>query len=888
MVFRAAHAVMDGRGLLVWATEVFRVLRGLDPLGATCRINAEELIREVCAPDAPPPVCAAPTMEFASPLGPRPADSTGPLWRRRSVDGTHLGATAKVIAALAAAYGAGRFLVPVDLRRHAPDVRTTAMLAHALYVEVGEGDGWEEVQREMLTGMAERRELATGADPVVMEVPLPMLRVGAEHRDNHAAHHNAYAGRALVSHLGTVHLQEVSANDFHATCVYSLGNTNPASPPEIDLVEMPGRTEITLTWHDGPGAAARADALLDIIEEALSPRQYRQWAGNRTHQTLPSEHSVVQLFREQVERAPDRIALSGPEGEVSYGELSRRADAVAAELRRRGAGPGTVVGLLAGRTVAAIAGLWGVLRVGACYLPLDARHPDQRLTELLTDAWSTYCLIERPHDQRDCLPRGCQPLLLDDLTTADTPSAECADDDATIDPGDLAYIIYTSGSTGRPKGVQIEHRNLANYVHWATRAFDIDDQTRLPLLTSPSFDVSGTSVFLPLLTGGQTILMPDDPHHLSLRHLLTHSGANTLNLTPSHLDLIGQLDLTPVGYRSIIVVGEQLRVEVAARAQDMFGPHCRIINEYGPTEATIGCTAHTYNPHADNTRPAVPIGLPADNTSVFLLDAQRRFVAPGQVGEMYLGGAQLARGYLDRPDLNRERFPTLADGTRVYRTGDHARLLPTGELEFIGRIDDQVKIRGHRIEPAEIAQTLENHPAINRAIITARTTTGQTNKALYAYILTNTTVTQQELTDHLTTRLPTHMIPAATIVVPELPYTVSGKIDTRALPDPLDNAPPDTTTDNQTTPLTPLQQAVAHIWARTLHINHTRLDAQTNFHQLGGDSLSLLTTLATISNELLTPQTENTLMTELPTILRNPTLECMTTLIHQARQEPAT
>ncbi|GAA1909251.1 hypothetical protein GCM10009753_45840 [Streptantibioticus ferralitis] len=885
VVFRAAHAVMDARGLLMWANDVFRVLRGQDPMGATSRIDGDELIRQVCAPDAAPPPSEPPTAEFASPLGPRPISSPGPIWRRRTVDGTHLGATAKVISALAAAYGPGRFIVPVDLRRHAPHVRSTAMLAQALHLEVQVGDGWEEVQREMLTGLAERRELASGADPVIMKVPLPVLRMGAEELDKDAAQYNSYPGRAYVSHLGTVNLDDVSANDFQATSVYALGNANPGSPPEIDLVETPGRTEITLAWHDGPGADARADALLDIIEEALSPREHRGWAGNRTDRALPTERSVVQLFRERVERAPDRVALSGPEGYVTYAELSRRADAVAAELRRRGAGPGTVVGLLAGRTVAAIAGLWGVLRVGACYLPLDVRHPDLRLTELLTDAGSRYCLVERPYDQRDCVPESCQSLPLDDLAGVEGPSAESAD--ATINPDDLAYIIYTSGSTGRPKGVQIEHRNLVNYVHWATREFGIDDQTRMPLLTSPSFDVSGTSVFLPLLAGGEVVLMRDDPNHLSLRRLLTESGANALNLTPSHLDLIGHLDLAPTGYRSIIVVGEQLRVEVAARAQRMFGPDCRIINEYGPTEATIGCTAHTYTPRTDSSASVVPIGLPADNTKVFLLDAERRFVAPGEVGEMYLGGAQLARGYLGRPDLNRERFPILADGTRVYRTGDHARLLATGELEFIGRIDDQVKVRGHRVEPAEIAQALEDHPAVDRAVVVARTRRGQTGKALYAYALTNATVTQEQLTDHLVARLPAYMVPAATVVVPELPYTVSGKVDIRALPDPFDTNP-DTAVGGDAETADPLHEAVAQIWSRTLGVDRARLDGQANFHRLGGDSISLLAMLAAVSRELLATAGEDAFMAELPAILREPTLERVAALVRQARDEAGT
>ncbi|MEU1626727.1 non-ribosomal peptide synthetase [Streptomyces sp. NPDC020096] len=879
VVFRAAHAVMDGRGLLMWATDVFRVLRGIDPLGATSTVNSEDLIRAICAPDAPPPVAESPTLEFASPLGPRTPNSPGTLWRRRTVDGTHLGATAKVIAALATAYGPGRFLVPVDLRRHTPDIRSTATLAQALQLDVRAGDGWEEVQREMLTAMAERRELTAGADPVIMGLPLPLLRAGSEAMDKEAAENDAYTGRAFVSHLGAVDLDELSSDSFRATAVYSLGNTNPGAPPEINLVETSGRTEITVAWYDGPGVAALAEGLLDVLEEVLSPREHRQWAGNRTKRVLPSQHSVVRLFREQVERAPGRVALSGPEGEVTYGELSRRADVVADELRRCGVGAGTVVGLLAGRSVAAIAGLWGVLRAGACYLPLDVRHPDLRLAELLSDAGSTLCLVERPYDERDCLPGGCRPLSLDELAGAGGPVVRAAD--ADIRPGDLAYVIYTSGSTGRPKGVQIEHRNLVNYVHWATDEFDVDADTKLPLLTSPSFDVSGTSVFLPLLAGGQVVLMRDDPNHVSLRELLAGSGANALNLTPSHLDLIGRLDLKPRGYRSVIVVGEQLRVEVAARAQEMFGPKCRIINLYGPTEATIGCTAHTFDPKVDGVGSVVPIGVPADNTTVFLLDAGRRFVARGEVGEMYLGGAQLARGYLGRPDLNRERFPTLADGTRLYRTGDLARILPSGELEFVGRIDDQVKVRGHRVEPAEVAQALEDHLAVERAVVVAKATAGRSGKALYGYVLTRAAVTAEELEEHLGARLPGYMVPAAIMVVPELPYTVSGKVDVRALPDPFGDQP-GTATVQADTEVDPVEEAVAQVWVHTLGVDRARMDGQANFHRLGGDSVSLLAMLARVSRDVLTADGESAFMAALPEILREPTLERVTALVRRA------
>ena len=896
VAFRAAHAVTDARGLLLWMTDVFRVLRGEEPLGAPSRLNSTEFLEQLDIPGGlPPALAAAGKLEWPSPLGRLPRGRHGIVWRRRTVDGGFPAATAKVIAAIAATYGpdgTGRFFVPVDLRRHAPDLRSTAWLSQALALDVSAGEGWEEVHGRTLTALAERQELALRTEAKMLRVPRPLLRLLASAVEGQAVRKDQYSALAFVTHLGTIDLEGFSTADFRTTGLFTLGATGAGSPPAIDMLEHSGRTEITLTWLDGPGVAERAESLLAAIEEVLSPGEHRRWAGNETARPLPSELSVVELFREQVRRTPDRVALSGPEGEVSYAELSRRADAVAAELKRRGAGPGSVVGLLADRSVAGVAGLWGVLRAGACYLPLDARHPDARLSGLLADAGADCCLVQRPYDERPFLPDGCEPLVLDDLA-GDRPAATGGDEasaaaapfeDARVRPGDLAYVIYTSGSTGKPKGVQIEHGSLANYVHWATRIFEIDASTRLPLLTSPSFDVSGTSVFLPLLAGGEVILLRDDPNHLSLRGLLADSGANTLNLTPSHLDLIGQLDLAPEGFRTVIVIGEQLRLEVAARAQQMFGPKCRIVNQYGPTEATIGCTAHVFDAELDAASPTVPVGVPADNSTVFLLDEKRRFVPLGEVGEMYLGGVQLARGYRGRPDLDRERFPVLADGTRVYRTGDLARVLPSGELEFMGRIDDQVKVRGHRVEPAEVAQALESHPAVDRAVVVARARAGRSGKSLIGYVLAGAEVTPAELEAYVSVQLPHYMVPSAILVLPELPYSVAGKVDVGALPDPFAAGPagsPQARSD-AAAPVDPVEEAVARIWARTLGVERSVLDAHSDFQRLGGESLALLAMVAGVCGELLDAEGEAAFMADLSQVVSEPTLERVAQLARRA------
>ncbi len=871
LVFRGFHAVTDARGLLNWAADVFRVLRGEQPLGAPSTWNVDDLIDHLPADGLPLLPTPKDKPEWPSTMAPLTSRRNGLIWRRRSIDGVHAAATAKVIAAIAAAHGdvATRFVVPVDLRRHVPSLRSTAWLSQGLVVPVAAGAGWEDVHQDVLTSLAEHRDIRIRTTRNLTRVPLPIVRILSDGVGAEAARKQRYLGTAFVTNLGLVDLAEFSTAGFRATTLYSLGGSGPSSPPTVDLIETAGRTEIVMTWRDVPGAAEAIDAVLDRVEEILSPRELRDHPANRTTRPPVSPKSLLQLFRDQVEQHPDAIALTGPEGDVTYLQLSERADDVATTLRGLGVERGEVVGVLAERTPAAIAGIWGILRAGAAYLPLDVHHPDGRVADLLTDASARYCLVQSPHNERPCFPEGCTSIDLDTQTSL----GESEIGDAGVEDGDLAYVIYTSGSTGRPKGVQIEHGSLLNYLFWGIEEFGIDAETRLPLLTSLSFDVSGTSIFAPLITGGTVVLVRDQPTHLTLQKLLLESGATMLNLTPSHLELIGRLDIRPQGFRSIVVVGEQLRVEVAARAQEMFGPDCRIINEYGPTEATIGCTVHTFDPVGDAGRGAVPIGFPAHNTQVHLLDAQRRFVPDGEVGEMYLGGIQLARGYLGRPDLDEERFPHLVDGTRVYRTGDVARRLPDGTLEFHGRIDDQVKIRGHRVEPAEVANTLEEHPAVDRAVVVARGRAGSSSKALYGYVLVNAPVTIDELQELAAERLPAYMVPAAVFVVDEIPYSISGKVDVRSLPDPFAGQPTPEGQDTPTGALDDTEAGIARIWSRVLGLTEGTVDTHTDFHVLGGDSLSLLTMLAAVCGEVLpSPGLEQPFMARLGEIIGQPTV----------------
>lgn len=290
-----------------------------------------------------------------------------------------------------------------------------------------------------------------------------------------------------------------------------------------------------------------------------------------------------------------------------------------------------------------------------------------------------------------------------------------------------------------------------------------------------------------------------------------------------------------------------------------------------------------YDADRDAGRPSVPIGVPTDNTRIHLLDGNGRFVAPGEVGEMYLAGDQLARGYRGRPDLDRERFTALADGTRVYRSGDLARMLPSGELESVGRNDEQVKVLGYRIEPAEIARTLEEHPAVATAFATGLVKPGTRDKVLCAYVVLRGDATVEELTAHIKERLPRYMVPTATFVVPDLPRTVNEKVDVSALPVPFEGPAADCATAGAAT-RSEAEGVVAKIWARVLAVDVDRIGADADFHRLGGDSATLLAMLAAVSADVVGIEREKDFMARLPEIIAGPTLARVAELAEQARE----
>ncbi|GGV27920.1 hypothetical protein GCM10010182_58530 [Actinomadura cremea] len=537
----------------------------------------------------------------------------------------------------------------------------------------------------------------------------------------------------------------------------------------------------------------------DAAERALIDR------ANATDAPLP-DTNVVELFTAQAARTPGATAVEARDGSLTYAELDRRSSALAAALRARGAGPGAVVALALPRTPDLVVALLGVLKSGAAYLPLDLEHPPGRLAHMLDDA-RPVCAVVTPGTAA-LLPEGTAALVLDG-PLEDDPSAP-----APVRGDDLAYVIYTSGSTGRPKGVAIPHRALANFLLDTRDRLRLAPGDRLVAVTTIAFDIAALELYAPLIDGAAVVLAGRDDVRDPARLAGLLRDATIIQGTPS---LLGTLDPAALRGLRVLVGGEALP---PALAGTLAGTASLATNMYGPTEATIWATA------AD--LPGSGIGVPFRNTRAHVLDRRLRPVPVGVPGELYLAGDQLARGYVNRPDLTAERFvadPYGPPGSRMYRTGDLARRARDGSIEYLGRTDDQVKIRGFRIEPAEAQAVLAARPGVEQAAVVVREDRPGESRLVGYYV---GDADPGDLRAALAAALPDYMAPSALVPLGALPRTVNGKLDRAALPAPeadvSDRAPRDAS-----------EAALCAIFAELLGLDRVGVD--DDFFALGGHSL---------------------------------------------------
>ena len=551
-----------------------------------------------------------------------------------------------------------------------------------------------------------------------------------------------------------------------------------------------------------------------------------------------------ELFEIEAARTPAAAAVVCGDESLTYEELDRRANRLAHDLRRRGVGPETRVGICLERCAELVIAVIGILKSGAAYVPLDPTYPSERLEYMLADS-STAVLLTRER-QRAHMSVSTRVAVI----SMDSPPVPIEGDDAApvsgVTPDNLCYVIYTSGSTGRPKGVAVPHRGLVNYIDWARRTYGASAGHGAPVFTSLAVDLTVTSL-LPLFAGGAIRLLRDEQPIEALAEMLrTRPGFGLIKITPLQLSLLTSLitiEEAPGAAHTIVIGGEVLDADVT-RFWEEHAPDTTLVNEYGPTETVVGCTASVIPPGAHRHGP-LPVGAPIQNVQNYVLDDQGELQPVGMSGELYIGGVGVARGYLGRPRLTAERFvpdPFANErGARMYRSGDRARWHAYGTLLVDGRTDRQVKVRGYRVELGEIEEVLRAHPGV-RACVALLREDRPGDRRLVAYVVGD--ATDEELRADARRRLPDHMVPSAFILLDALPHTSTGKLDRQALPIP--DYGPQTSRDDSPQDFVEVQ--LIHIWEELLGVHG--IGPAQDFFELGGNSLLALHLLAQIKRRL--------------------------------------
>ena len=564
-------------------------------------------------------------------------------------------------------------------------------------------------------------------------------------------------------------------------------------------------------------------AIVDLETLSRGERQRIVKDFNQTSREFPTV-CIHKLFEAQVEKTPDLPAVVCGSAEVTYAELNRRADQVARRLQQLEVGPDVPVGLCLERSIDFVVCMLGILKAGGAYVPIAVNTPAARLETMLGEAGAKVLISA---DEKSFF-RGTVLLLKDlyeELADEDTANI---DDNAT--PANLAYVIFTSGSTGTPKGVAVEHRQLCNYVNAIDNKVGLSSCRNFAIVSTLVADLAHTMLFPSLLTGGTLHLITEDEATTPelLGDYFSRKSIDCLKIVPAHLTALltsaRAADILP--RRHLLLGGEAASHRLLDRIREL-SPELTIWNHYGPTETAVGCATQLIDPENHT----ISIGTPLANNTLYILDEQLRPVSIGVAGELYVGGAQVARGYVNSPELTAESFVPdpfcETPGGRLYRTGDMARYLTDGRIELLGRMDQQLKLRGYRIEPEEIQAVLNQHPQVAQSVVVAREDEGQ--KRLVAYVVGKGSPSADDLRAFLGERLPDYMAPSRFVSLEALPLTANGKIDRQALP------APEAVEKQYVGARNSVEQELSRIWAAVLGIAEPGINE--NFFELGGDSI---------------------------------------------------
>ncbi|HYH79872.1 MAG TPA: amino acid adenylation domain-containing protein, partial [Longimicrobium sp.] len=692
------------------------------------------------------------------------------------------------------------------------------------------------------------------AAPAPLFTSLLNYRYGGRTGRSQEAGQPGKGGRGIRGQERTNYPVALAVNDLGEAFSLTAQVAAPADAERVCRMMHTALERLLEALELSPG---RAIGSIDVLPEAERRLVVEEW--NRTAAEYPADRCVHELFEVQAARTPGAVAVVFEDAALTYDELNRSANRLAHHLRGLGVGPDARVAICVERGPEMIAGLLAILKAGGAYVPLDPAYPAERLRYMLEDS-APAALVTQSSLAGTFAGLDVPAVELDAPAPAWAEGPETNPACAGLTPGRLAYVIYTSGSTGRPKGVMVEHRSLVNHTAWQAAAFGIGARDTVLQRTSISFDASVWELWTPLATGARMLLLSSDTAKDpdAIGRVIGEGGVTVAQFVPALLQAV--LGARPAGAalpcRTLFCGGEPLPAALVEEARAAGAGE--VVNLYGPTEATIDSTSHVCG--LDGRAPS--IGRPIANARIYVLDPRGEPAPVGVAGELHVGGAGVARGYLGRAGLTAERF--VADpfspgaGARMYRTGDLGRWRADGTLEFLGRTDFQVKIRGFRIEPGEIEAALLEHAGVRECAVLAREDAGE--KRVVAYVVGD--VETDALRAHVRRSLPEFMVPSAFVFLDALPLTPNGKLDRRALPAPeLASAG-----DRYVAPRTPVEEVLAEIWADVLRLE--RVGVHDSFFDLGGHSLLIIRLLADI-------QATFDLEISIRTVFSMPTLEAM-------------
>lgn len=837
ILFRIFHGAMDGKGALIWIKNIFKILNNKIPIKTLSTENDLSILSKL------PIKNKKNKIKFDKEILNIKNNTNKINTLRLSLEGKYIAIIPKITKILTEMFNDQNslYLIPSDLRKYIKNLNTTSNLTFPFYLQCTKIDSWQDINDKLLDKLKQKEDLNLNLFnfKLLNKLSLNNLKLLIKALNLIKNLKNKYLISSIVSNLGTVDLYDFSTKKFKATNFYSIPVSQPFSPLSLVIVENQNTTEIVFSAYQKAIPLAQLNTICKKIEYFLSKKNIYKELNNNNFNIDP-KLNIIDMFINTVFKYPQNIALSENNINLTYKELNQKSDVLADILLKKGLKKSTHIAVYLDRSIYLIIVILAIFKIGAIYIPIDT-SAKFRINNILNDDNIKF-IITNSSIKADVSSIKNKKILTIDSINLDL---KVNFDNQNVNDNNILYQIYTSGSTGIPKGVQISNKAFKNYLFWAKNYYEIDDNNNFALFSSISVDFTLTSIFLPLINGG-TLYIFKEFNHKILESMLINSNINSLKFTPTHLSLINSLNLKFNNKKLLIIGGEQLDTQLAYSIQKNCGQKCKIINEYGPTEATIGCIAYKFDYSNDFKYTNVPIGKPIFNTKILLLDNELISVKPNKIGEIYILGSPLAQGYYNDENITKNNFINL-NGQIAYKTGDLAKLNHENNFIFIGRKDNQLKINGHRVEIEEIKYLIKQYKNINDVFINY--TKWNTKIILKCYFTSSKIIDILKLKEFLKTKLANYMIPKYFIQIESFPIASNGKIDLKKLPKVNINNQFTVKTIDTNIDLTTNQKKLLDIWESILDLNKESIDINDNFFELGGDSLSLITMICAIEKK---------------------------------------